>query len=349
MNKQLTIAFHVYNFSFRGTEVALYDYADKNETILKNKSFIVCPNKLSEINNHDVIMKFSNRFRIFKYKNYDELKYILKSEKVNAMYIIKSGDKDELTNSIENYIPLLIHCVYKVNDPHGLIYAGISEEVIKNSKFDFVPHMITPLEKKNNEFTLPDHRNILRENDGTNNLRKCKNIPKEAIVFGRYGGKDTFFLPKIDEVLLKVVNNNSNIYFIFMPAPYVLEKIKHPQIIFHEPPRIDNFDKRKFIETCDAMIHCQILGESFGLSVLEFSSLNKPVITWNGGVMKQHLLNLKDRAILYNTSEELYNLLVNFKKENYNKGENYWNMALPKFNDINVMEKFENVFLKSLY
>jgi hypothetical protein len=29
-----TIAFHVYNFSFRGTEKCLYDYADYNERIL---------------------------------------------------------------------------------------------------------------------------------------------------------------------------------------------------------------------------------------------------------------------------------------------------------------------------
>ena len=80
-NKQLTIAFHVYNFSFRGTESALYDYANKNETLLKNKSIIVVPEIIHFVNNPDVIMKFTSRFKIFLYKNYNELYSIFKKRK----------------------------------------------------------------------------------------------------------------------------------------------------------------------------------------------------------------------------------------------------------------------------
>jgi len=208
--KQLTIAFHVYNFSYRGTENALYDYADKNETILKNKSIIVCPSKIDSINNIDVIIKFSNRFKIFLYNSYNDLKKII--EKMDAIYIIKSGDKDELTTHLTNF-PLLVHCVYRVNDPHCLIYAGVSEEVIKDSKFDFVPHMIT-LGKKGKMI----------------DLRKQLNISKDAIVFGRHGGLDTFNLPNFDKnplgfLIQKVLNDNINIHFIFMPKPYILPVI----------------------------------------------------------------------------------------------------------------------------
>ena len=35
------IAFHSNQLGIRGTEEALYDYAHFNETILKNKSFII--------------------------------------------------------------------------------------------------------------------------------------------------------------------------------------------------------------------------------------------------------------------------------------------------------------------
>jgi hypothetical protein len=38
---KILIGFNIYSFSFRGTEVAIYDYADKNETILGNKSIIL--------------------------------------------------------------------------------------------------------------------------------------------------------------------------------------------------------------------------------------------------------------------------------------------------------------------
>ena len=34
----MKVAFHIYHFSFRGTEIAAFDYAYYNQTILKNKS-----------------------------------------------------------------------------------------------------------------------------------------------------------------------------------------------------------------------------------------------------------------------------------------------------------------------
>jgi len=93
--KQLTIAFHVYNFSYRGTENALYDYADKNETILKNKSIIVCPSKIDSINNIDVIIKFSNRFKIFLYNSYNDLKAYLLRE--HSKFMSKMDELNKLT------------------------------------------------------------------------------------------------------------------------------------------------------------------------------------------------------------------------------------------------------------
>ena len=337
--KQLKVAFHVYSFSFRGTENALFDYANKNETILNNKSIIVCPNKIDQINNLDVIIKFMNRFSIFLYSNYFHLVNILHREKVDGLYIIKYGTKDELSNYFDFNkitVPLLVHCVYKVDDPHGFIYAGVSESVVNRSKYEFVPHMITLMENKS---PIVD-------------LRKKLKISKEAIVFGRHGGLDTFNLTlsskgnniSVNDVILKVLNDNPNIYFIFMPQPYILMNTKHPRI-FYINPSIESVVKMSFINTCDAIIHAQILGESQGISILEFSVMNRPVITWNGGTLKQHLENLGDKAVLYNTMEELYNILVNFKKENYKNKD--WNVT-SKYNDVNVMKKFNQVFLEPL-
>lgn len=375
------IAFHVYNFSYRGTETALYDYADKNETILKNKSFIVSPIGIDERNDINVILKFSNRFQIFLYHSFDHLKFIL-NDQTNYMYIIKSGSKDPLTNYFENIIPLLVHCVYKVNDPHGKVYAGVSEEVVGIKNVNTSDHKSNhSVNNKNDNDNKNNHNNnqpknssiipfvphMIIKNNQTNNLRKILNIPENAIVFGRHGGLDTFHLTfnseeniitmdminnktKLVELLLKVLNDNQNIYFLFMPKPYILYKVNHPRIISLNIS-IDPLVKSSFINTCDAMIHCQNMGESQGISVLEFSSHNKPVITWNGGKMKQHLINLGDKAILYNTFEELYNLLVNFevnKEENKDKENKEdrvgWDIT-EKFSDQNVMKKFNDVFL----
>jgi hypothetical protein len=58
--------------------------------------------------------------------------------------------------------------------------------------------------------------------------------------------------------------------------------------------------KANFINTCDAMIHARQRGESFGLSVAEFLSLDKPVLAWEGGRDLNHLEMLKDSYTLYN-------------------------------------------------
>ena len=198
------------------------------------------------------------------------------------MYVIKSGSKDPLTNYFENIIPLLVHCVYKVDDPHGKVYAGVSEEVVgiknnnkndhkdnnndnnnddkndhKNNNSDNSNNSVNSDNdnKNNNNNDQPKNSSIfpfvphmIIKNNQTNNLRKILNIPENAIVFGRHGGLDTFHLTfnseesmitmdmidnktKLVELLLKVLNDNPNIYFLFMPKPYILYKVNHPRII----------------------------------------------------------------------------------------------------------------------
>ena len=61
------------------------------------------------------------------------------------------------------------------------------------------------------------------------------------------------------------------------------------------------------------MLHACNLGESNGLSILEFSYCNKPVITWSGAAWhNQHHINLGDKAIIYNDKESLERILNNY-------------------------------------
>jgi hypothetical protein len=101
--------------------------------------------------------------------------------------------------------------------------------------------------------------------------------------------------------------------------------------------------KRKFINSCDAMLHCQELGETQGLSILEFSLYNKPVITWNGGRCKQHLINLKGKGILFANLIELEQILRNFSRSKYKdfNGSEIVSPFLPE----TVMDKFKTVFI----
>lgn len=314
----MKVAFCVLNFTYRGTEVCLFDYALYNRKILNNISVIVYPSE-ADMKNTKVVRKFSDYFDMISYKNVGDLENKCKTLRIDCLYTIKYGKKNDLV--LKN-IPTFVHCVFETNEPHGTVYAGVSPSVSKN-RFPYVEHMIH----------LPnvdvDFRSLL-------------NIPKNATVYGRHGGSDTFNIPFVRDSILKLLNEKDDVYFLFCVRPMILTNTEHERIFYFDS-FVDKRVKRKFINTCDAMIHACSLGESFGLSILEFSFCNKPVITWNGGSMhKQHLEYLGDKAILYNSQSELDQIFSNFNAQESKKKD--WNVT-SKFTPEKIIKDFKKVFL----
>jgi hypothetical protein len=126
----------------------------------------------------------------------------------------------------------------------------------------------------------------------------------------------------VKEVVIEIAEKCKNIYFVFMNTePFVggLSNIK-----YIEGSRNMNV-KRQFINTCDAMIHARIDGETFGCACGEFALAGKYVITCESGDTA-HIDNLGKQAIVYKTMNDLRNILLSFK--NMNKKEvhehHYW-------------------------
>ena len=77
------VAFFCKHFGQRGTERTTYDYADFNELILGNKSYIICFSEKTIIKNQFIKSKefirkkYSDRFEIFEIDNIFEIKDIL--------------------------------------------------------------------------------------------------------------------------------------------------------------------------------------------------------------------------------------------------------------------------------
>ena len=107
------------------------------------------------------------------------------------------------------------------------------------------------------------------------NLRKKLNIPDNAIVFGGYGGKDQFNIEYVQEAVYEIAKLEKNIYFLFANFNKFCDEL--PNII-HLPTIYDVNKKVEFINTCDAMLWARKIGETFGLSIAEFSTKNKPVL-----------------------------------------------------------------------
>lgn len=319
----MNIAFHINQFSYRGTEVATFDYAMLNKYRLKNNSIIVHPENPVKTETYD---KFKKHFSMYEYSSTEDLKRYLKEESIDAIYFIVYGIRNGITT--EDFgIPSFVHCVFTCHEPHGSVYAGVSQSVAHvTPDIPFVPHLIH----------LPDINTDYREKLG---------IPKNAIVFGRHGGEDTFNIDFVKDAILKILEERQDIYFLFAIRPKLLDEVNHPRILYF-PSFVDKRVKTKFINTCDAMIHACNLGESFGISILEFSYRNKPVITWNNGIWHtQHLDNLGEKAILYKDEEELLDIFRKFNPDNYKMDYKY---LCEPFNEENIANKFKSVFLDTL-
>jgi hypothetical protein len=315
-----TIAFHDNNLCLRGTTNAMYDYADYNEKILGNKSIIVS----SPYGNLDALDKFKNRFgENVILTDFGSYVPVLNKLNVDYLYIIKGGGKSD--GLYTNDIPSLIHSVFRSNEPHGHKYCYVSDWLAKDQGYDpidyAVPHMVTRLPEPNYD------------------LRKKLGIGDDKIVFGYLGGATEFNHTGAHQIIKRIVSERKDIYFIFMNINKFMDD--NPNVI-HLPGSWDLSEKSSFINACDAMLHARSGGETFGCSVAEFSIMNKPVVTYSLSGERSHLEILGERAILYSTDNELYDILNNLKS--YIKYDDYYK-AYDNHSPEKIMERFNKNFL----
>jgi hypothetical protein len=318
----MNIAFHSGQLGVRGTEIALYDYAHHNIELLGNQSIIIS-NRNSDLSG---LEKFRNRFNVFLYEDFSEVRSIIDSNKIDLIYYIKGGSNDGLlVPGIKN----VVHSVFQYKQPHGDVYAYVSKwlsQKASNGELPYVPHMIDIL-----------------KHDHNMNYREYLSIPKDAIVFGYYGGPISFNIEFARKAVIDVATKNKNIYFMFMNS----EKFCELDNVIFLDSTTDIQNKIGFINTCDACIHGRNGGESFGLTLGEFSTKNKPIITTT--YCTEHLCDeahidvLGEKAIIYENYEELVDILENFKDiVDPNIDWNCYREYSPEI----VMDKFSDVFLR---
>lgn len=320
------IILHTNSINERGTSVAIHDYAfylreylDLNPIIFYDLNF----------NNSQVsIENFNQQFETLGYESFDGVQNFIDKRGIEYFYAIKYGNRDGIeVKNCKN----LIHSVFcsDINEVHGDRYAFISEWMSRKlgCNIPFVPHMVN----------LPDH---------DHNYRKDLGIPESATVIGRYGGKETFNIDFVAESVLETLDKRSDIWFLLMNTEV---KIDHERCLYLEPI-IDLNCKVQFINTCDAFLHARDYGETFGLSVLEFASKNKQIVSYDNEELqnnhhlggRNHFLFLRDNCFKYQDKESLNNVLINITRNNP-FDTSYLNQ---EFSPQSVIKKFEEVFIR---
>jgi glycosyltransferase involved in cell wall biosynthesis len=189
---------------------------------------------------------------------------------------------------------------------------------MSNGELPYVPHMVN----------LPKHNLNYKDNFDTNG----------KIVIGWYGG-DNFEIPFAQQAVIDISKKRKDILFLFMNQTSFCDL---DNVIFIEGTT-DLDEKVAFINTCDFMIHARERGETFGLTIAEFSTLGKPIITYRDSPERNHINILGDRGIYYSNYNELYNLLSNISKQDI-EGKD-WN-CYKEFTPEKVMNRFNEIFLK---
>jgi hypothetical protein len=308
-----TIIFFDPNLNERGTSVSVYDYAHYNEVILGNKSIIASYKNANKTSYN----KFKDRFgNIHLVENFSEMNSICEQEKAYGVHILKYGHKDhQIVTTAKN----LVHVVFPSYEPHGDVYAYISEWLANQSNpgSPFVPHMIDLPEVNDN---YKEHLKI-----------------HDKFIVGWYGG-DNFEIPYARQAVINAAKKRSDIMFMFMNQQSFCDL---PNVLFFDATT-DLHSKVAFINTCDVMIHARERGETFGLAIAEFSSKNKPIITCYNAPERNHIHTLKEKGIYYKDYDSLYNILINIQHKDI-KGD--WN-CYKEFTPKTVMEKFNQVFLQ---
>ena len=338
LQAELRVAFWSDQMCERGTEVALFDYADAAERHLGASAFILYD--ANAHNNYEgAIDKFRRRFgpdRVIGVAGWKAADAELAALGVSHVYAIKCNNDNQVSR-----LPKVKTCIHAVFDaagePYGDVYAKISP-CVPGRGVPVVPHIIRPAHAEG-----PD-------------LRRTLGIPEDGTVFGRYGGYESFDVECAREAVLEIAAPSatgpaSRIYFIFMNTPPLCEDGFSDRII-HVPRTSDDETKARFIRTCDAMLHARSSGETFGLSVGEFSAHNRPILTsrehTDNGIASFHLDTLGAQAgaksYFYSTKAELVQILTSFDRGAVRRGDHN---AYRAFEPAAVMKLFEKTFLSA--
>ena len=314
----MKIAFHSSYLGYRGTEVALMDYAWGNQAILSNESFFLMPwRELGE--GHPVAKKMRDIATLRFYRTSEEREGILAEEKADLFFCIKNGFNDGV---FSRKVSTGIQAIFRESEFHGDVYAYISQwlsDVMTYGKAPVAPWMI-------------------RLDENQENLRTELGISPEVCVYGRYGGDDSFDIPWVQQVLVETARKNAHICFVFMNTREFPETGRVSNIRFL-PATSDPIRKRAFINTCDAMIHGRQRGETLGLACLEFASAGRKVLTYSGSPELAHLEILGEAGLLYTNERELRELLKR-PADSFRHGQKF-----AHFSPEPVMRQFQKVFL----
>jgi glycosyltransferase involved in cell wall biosynthesis len=289
------LLFHTGLIDDRGSIAAASEYI---QSLTKEGHEIVWAyNKEHAGNRVNAIQYYSKYFNLDGYRNFFDFS-VAARKKFDWVYFLKKGVNDGLNIAD---IPNNIHVAFNIHEPHGTNYAYVSQWLADHSARQSNFLIPRGRSKIPNPFIkrlwVPFGVDMPPPNES---LRPEWGIPKEARVCIRLGGETTFDIPWVQKVIIDLLENNLNFYFI----GYNTNKfINHKRALFY--PAINNKqEKANALHSSDMFLHARKQGESFGMAILEAMQARIPVIAWKGGWDQNHA-RILSKGSLYKNEKDL--------------------------------------------
>jgi hypothetical protein len=321
----MILGFHTKQLTERGTEVATLDYAAGAQSVLGHEARIFVPQSDRVVD--AVRHRVAARFELVVYERPEEIV-------CDALYVIKRGLPGRVTASV----PELNHAFFDASYPHGHRFATVSDWVSRLA----VRHIRLP---RGRTLDLPRLRkppvvpHIVALPDFESDLRDELGIPGDAVVFGRHGGFDTFRIAFVHDAIRAALAERDDLWFVFLNTEAFQE---HPRIAYL-PMTLDRGEIRRFVNTCDYMIHAHWLGETFGLAVAEFAYAGVPVLTYLLSPRLAQLDLLSDELLLgYTSYEDVHADFLTLPRRTQPVPSD----VRERFGVKRIMARFDDVFLQ---
>jgi glycosyltransferase involved in cell wall biosynthesis len=319
------LGFHSKQLRERGTEVILFDYALGCRDLLGHDVRIYIPARGEIV--PFVRDDFERQFDVVFYETPREIS-------CDALYVVKKGAPSRVAESI----PELNHVFDDASRPHGHRFAAISDwlarqarrrvqirgravDVPRFRKIPVVPCIVKPLPD-----LTEDYRNEL-------------GIPDDAVVFGRHGGDGNFNLDFVKNAIRATLDERPDAWFVFLNT---FEFYDHERVI--HLPRVHHREEiRRFINTCDYMLHANYYGEGFGLAIAEFVLAGAPVLTYLESVRMAHLDILSPEFLLgYSSYDDVHRYLTTLQRRTTRLQSD----LDQRYSRERVMARFDREFLQ---
>lgn len=257
----------------------------------------------------------ANGIRTYPYRDRTELEAI--AERIQATHFLvfsdgTTGGSQYWSGEGNDYrIGSTVHITWVVFNnfqPHGDYYLYVSrwlwkQNLLRASVFNAKRFFV----RKGTLCGCLEHFLEVEKGDRLS-FRAALKIPERARVGGRIGGRSEFSDPVAQQGVLNLLNQEPNFWFVAVSTEFFGA---HDRLIYVD--RLSRNEVWDFYAACDFLVNGRLMGESFGLGIVEALKSGKPIMApaakRNRKMDRNHLQLLRRSGLLY-SDESDFNRII---------------------------------------